>query len=74
MSAPKVYKDALEKAGLKVIYQEIDDATNANASAGVPVFTGIMSAHPEIKLVITDHGNLTGHHPDLPGSRWQETR
>jgi simple sugar transport system substrate-binding protein len=52
--------DALNKAGLKVIYQEIDDATNANASAGVPVFTGIMSAHPEIKMVITDHGNLTG--------------
>ena len=53
-------QDALEKAGLKVIYQEIDDATNANASAGVPTFTGIMSAHPEIKMVITDHGNLTG--------------
>jgi simple sugar transport system substrate-binding protein len=53
-------KDALEKAGLKVIYQEIDDATNANASAGVPIFTGIMSAHPEIKMVITDHGDLTG--------------
>jgi simple sugar transport system substrate-binding protein len=53
-------QDALEKAGLKVIYQEIDTATNANASAGVPIFTGIMSAHPEIKMVITDHGNLTG--------------
>jgi simple sugar transport system substrate-binding protein len=56
----KGVKDALEKAGLKVIYQEIDDATNANASAGVPIFTGIMSAHPEIKMIITDHGNLTG--------------
>ncbi len=56
----KGVQDALEKAGLKVVYQEIDDATNANASAGVPVFTGIMSAHPEIKMVITDHGNLTG--------------
>jgi simple sugar transport system substrate-binding protein len=53
-------QDALEKAGLKVVYQEIDTATNANASAGVPVFAGIMSAHPEIKMVITDHGNLTG--------------
>jgi simple sugar transport system substrate-binding protein len=52
--------DALKKAGLVVIYQEIDDATNADASAGVPVFTGIMSANPDIKLVITDHGNLTG--------------
>jgi len=52
--------DALQKAGLTVVYQEIDAATNANASAGVPVFTGIMSAHPEIKMVIIDHGNLTG--------------
>ncbi len=44
----KGVKDALEKAGLKVIYQEIDDATNANASAGVPIFTGIMSAKTPI--------------------------
>ncbi len=56
----KGVKDALEAAGLTVIYQEIDDATNANASAGVPVFTGIVSANPDIKLMVTDHGNLTG--------------
>jgi simple sugar transport system substrate-binding protein len=56
----KGVKDALEKAGLTVIYQEIDDATNADASAGIPVFTGIMSANPDIKLMVTDHGNLTG--------------
>jgi simple sugar transport system substrate-binding protein len=56
----KGVKDALEKAGLKVIYLEIDDATNANASAGVPTFTGVFSKDPDIKLVITDHGNLTG--------------
>lgn len=56
----KGVKDALEKAGLKVVYQEIDDKTNADAAAGVPVFTGIMSANPDIKMVITDHGALTG--------------
>jgi simple sugar transport system substrate-binding protein len=56
----KGVKDALEKAGLTVVYQEIDDATNADAAAGVPVFTGIMSANPDIKMVITDHGALTG--------------
>ncbi len=56
----KGVKDALEKAGLTVIYQEIDDATNKSAAAGVPVFTGIMSANPDIKLIVTDHGNLTG--------------
>ena len=56
----KGVKDALEAAGLTVIYQEIDDATNKSAAAGVPVFTGIMSANPDIKLMVTDHGNLTG--------------
>ncbi len=56
----KGVKDALEAAGLTVIYQDIDNATNASAAAGVPVFTGIMSANPDIKLMVTDHGNLTG--------------
>ena len=51
--------EALEDSGLEVIYQEIDDATNADAAAGVPVFVGMMSANPDIKLVVTDHGNLT---------------
>ena len=56
----KGVKDALEAAGLTVIYLEIDDATNASAAAGVPTFTGIMSKDPDIKLMVTDHGNLTG--------------
>ena len=51
--------DALEEAGLVVEYLEIDDATNADAAAGVPTFVGIMSANPDIKLVVTDHGALT---------------
>jgi simple sugar transport system substrate-binding protein len=54
-------KDALEAAGLTVIYQEIDDATNADPAAGIPTFTGIFSANPDIKLMVTDHGNLTGN-------------
>ena len=32
--------DALEEAGLTVDYLEIDSATNADASAGTPTFTG----------------------------------
>jgi simple sugar transport system substrate-binding protein len=56
----KGVKDALTEAGLTVIYQEIDDATNASAAAGIPIFTGIFSKDPDIKLVVTDHGNLTG--------------
>jgi simple sugar transport system substrate-binding protein len=56
----KGVEDALKAAGLIVIYQEIDDATNKSAAAGVPVFTGIFSANKDIKLMVTDHGNLTG--------------
>jgi simple sugar transport system substrate-binding protein len=42
-----------------VDYIEIDAATNADASAGTPTFTGYVSAHPDVKLIITDHGALT---------------
>jgi simple sugar transport system substrate-binding protein len=52
--------EALEEAGLTVDYLEIDDSTNADASAGIPTFVGYVSANPDVKLVVTDHGNLTG--------------
>lgn len=51
--------DALEDAGLVVDYLEIDDATNADATAGVSQFVGYASANPDVKLVVTDHGALT---------------
>ena len=51
--------DALEEAGLTVDYLEIDSATNADASAGIPTFTGYVSANPDVALVVTDHGALT---------------
>jgi len=51
--------DALEEAGMTVDYLEIDDATNADAAAGIPTFVGYVSANPEVKLVVTDHGQLT---------------
>lgn len=51
--------DALEEAGLTVDYIEIDKATDADATAGTPVFAGYVSANPDVKLVCTDHGALT---------------
>jgi simple sugar transport system substrate-binding protein len=51
--------DGFEEAGLEVVYQEIDQATNADAQAGTPTFTGVMSADPDISIVVTDHGALT---------------
>ena len=50
---------ALEEMGIKVDYIEISDSINADASLGTPVFTGYVSANPDVKLIITDHGALT---------------
>jgi simple sugar transport system substrate-binding protein len=51
--------DALKEAGLKVDYLEIDSATNADPNAGTPTFAGYASSHPDVKLIVTDHGGLT---------------
>src|SRR6186997_2920874 len=51
--------DALMKAGLKVDYIEINKQTNADPAAGIPTFTAYVSSHPDVKLVVTDHGGLT---------------
>ncbi|MEM1288937.1 MAG: substrate-binding domain-containing protein [Pseudomonadota bacterium] len=53
--------DAMEEAGMEVIYQEIDSATNANPNAGTATFVGLMGANPDIKVVVTDHGGLTSN-------------
>jgi simple sugar transport system substrate-binding protein len=55
--------DTLEAAGLTVVYQEIDDATNSDPSAGVPTFTGMASANADLKAIFIDHGNLTSTIP-----------
>lgn len=51
--------DALEEEGLVVDYIEIDSATNADPAAGTPTFAGYVASHPDLKLVVTDHGGLT---------------
>jgi simple sugar transport system substrate-binding protein len=42
-----------------IIYLEIDDATNADPAAGIPVFTGMASSNADLKAAILDHGNVT---------------
>ena len=57
--------DALTAAGMNVVYQEIDDATNTDPTAGIPTFTGIASANPDLKAIFIDHGNLTSTIPQF---------
>jgi simple sugar transport system substrate-binding protein len=42
-----------------IIYLEIDDATNADPSAGIPIFTGMATSNPDVKAAFLDHGNVT---------------
>ena len=54
--------DGLVESGIAaddIIYLEIDDATNADPTAGIPIFTGMFSANPDLKAAVFDHGNLT---------------
>ncbi len=51
--------DAFKEGGLTVDYNEIDSATNADPAAGTATFTGYVSAHPDVKVIVTDHGGLT---------------
>ncbi len=51
--------DAFKEAGLTVDYNEIDSATNADPAAGTATFTGYVTAHPDVKVIVTDHGGLT---------------
>ena len=51
--------DALTDAGMNVDYLEIDQATNSDATAGTPTFTGWVTSNPDVKLICTDHGALT---------------
>jgi simple sugar transport system substrate-binding protein len=51
--------DALEEMGVNVDYIEISDAVNSDATLGTPVITSYIVSHPDVKLIITDHGALT---------------
>jgi len=53
-------KEGLEAAGLKVDYLEIDDATNKDPAAGTPTITGYIAKNKDVKMIILDHGALTG--------------
>lgn len=55
--------DALEAAGVTVDYIEISDAVNADPTMGIPIVSAYIAAHPDVDLVITDHGGLTATLP-----------
>jgi simple sugar transport system substrate-binding protein len=53
----------VESMGVEVVYQEIPDNVNSDASQGTPMYVATYSANPDIKMAITDHGGLTASLP-----------
>ena len=52
--------DTLEAAGLTVDRLEITQEVNSDVSLGVPVLVAYIQAHPDLKAIGTQHGNITG--------------
>ncbi len=57
--------DALTKAGLKVDKLDVSDAVDSDASLGIPVLTAYLAAHPNLKAIGTQHGNVTANIPKV---------
>ncbi|MCX6088863.1 MAG: substrate-binding domain-containing protein [Candidatus Atribacteria bacterium] len=51
---------AMEDAGVIVDRQEISPEADADASTAIPILTGYVQAHPDIKAIGTQHGAITG--------------
>lgn len=48
-----------EEAGMQVDYFEISPEVDKDSALGTPVVTGYLSAHPDCKMMLIDHGSLT---------------
>jgi simple sugar transport system substrate-binding protein len=57
-------KAACEELGLRVDYREISPEADKDATFAVPVISGYIPANPDVKGVITVHGNVTSVVPE----------
>ncbi|MGA2793163.1 MAG: hypothetical protein ABSE69_06450 [Roseiarcus sp.] len=51
--------DALEKAGARIVYHEIDPAYAYGGGDPAGTFVAAMNANPDVKVVVTDDAGLT---------------
>ena len=53
--------DALTDAGLQVEKRDVTDDIDKDASLAIPVLTAYLQAHPDLKAIGTQHGNITSN-------------
>ena len=64
VSSQGVY-DALTEAGLKVEKLDVTDDVDKDASLAIPILTAYIEAHPNLKAIGTQHGNITAILPKV---------
>ncbi len=57
--------DALTKAGLKVDKLDVSNEVDTEASLSIPILTAYLAAHPNLKAIGTQHGNITATLPKV---------
>ena len=57
--------DALVKAGLKVDKLDVSAAVDSDVSLAIPILTAYLQAHPDLKAIGTQHGNVTSILPKV---------
>lgn len=64
VSSKGVY-DALTEAGLVVEQLDVSQEVDSDASLAIPVLTAYIEAHPNLKAIGTQHGNITAVLPKV---------
>lgn len=64
VSSQGVY-DALTEAGLKVEKLDVSDEVDSEASLAIPILTAYLEAHPNLRAIGTQHGNITANLPKV---------
>ena len=64
VSSQGIY-DALTAAGLKVDKLDATDAVDKDSSLAIPILTAYIAAHPNLKAIGTQHGNITAVLPKV---------
>ena len=57
--SPQGIKDALEEAGVIVDTLDVSQEVNSDVSLATPILTAYLEAHPNLKAIGTQHGNVT---------------
>jgi simple sugar transport system substrate-binding protein len=57
--------DALTEAGLVVEKLDVSDEVDSEASLAIPILTAYLEAHPNLRAIGTQHGNITSNLPKV---------